>query len=110
MVKRTLKRIKDKLFREETAKVVVDLLFLLEMLLFILLPTNYIIRMLAVIFVFVAYKFLWGIFAEIDKDKMRLPEKLEGFTEKLPNGAVRIKDDRLYEAILYLYELESKFG
>lgn len=107
-IKKYLKKISDGVKTTKFAKAISVFLFVLINLVVITLNLLFWIKAIIFVVLFLCYLIVNSITAEIEKEKLELPKLTRRFTHKEPNGAVRIDEERIREAILYLYEVEDR--
>lgn len=96
----------------KTLFIVLNLLFVAfigYMLIFV--KTDVIIKYIIIIGVFLIYKLIENLLADISREKQKIITINKRFTHKNDDtGAIEVKKEDFQQAILYLYEIENSIA
>lgn len=112
MVKKIISRKLKKLFSMITLSVVVNEIFVLSVILMLLLlNTDVVIKCILFVIVFLVYKAIENLLADISREKQKIITVNKRFTHKNDDtGAIEVKKEDFQQAILYLYEIENQIA
>lgn len=95
-----------------TLSVVVNEIFVLSVILMLLLlNTDVVIKCILFVIVFLVYKAIENLLADISREKQKIITVNKRFTHKNDDtGAIEVKKEDFQQAILYLYEIENQIA
>lgn len=108
ILKRWAEKVKNRFVNTKTARIIVDILFLLGSTYFFcvaLMPTH--VRVISFVFSFIIYKGLTMFINVTDEVLNKMPNWGKRFTKKLEDGSIVVEKGRIHEAILFLYSVEE---
>lgn len=108
ILKRYVEKLKNRFVNAKTARILVDLLFLLGSIFFFCvatMPTH--VRIISFVVSFIIYKGLTMFINVTDEVMNKMPNWGRRFTKKLEDGSIVVEKGRIHEAILFLYSVEE---
>ena len=112
MLKKIISRKFKRLLSMKTLFIVINVLFVLSVILmFLLLNVDVIIKCILFVVVFLIYKAIENLLADISREKQKIITVNKRFTHKNDDtGAIEVKKEDFQQAILYLYEIENSIA